>query len=285
MTRHTMPAHPVSQVYESVNRQIGIVGAAIKQEMAYRFEFFSAALGSLLMMALVYFLWTAIYHSAASMTMSYQALITYVCLGQAFSFARPGQRRILVRIGDGIRSGNVLLDLVRPTDYQLLTYSDTFGAYVVETLLVSLPSYVLALFVFRISLPTSLEAMAGFGVSILGAFFLVSSIDFLIALTAFWTLNSYGLVWGLGYVKIAVLDILAGTIIPLNLLPGWLRAIAAILPFQGMAYTPLGIYVGTIQGSAIWTSILIQFAWGVGLVLLTRLIWLRAKRRIEIQGG
>lgn len=61
------------------------------------------------------------------MEMSYQALITYVCLGQAFSFARPGQWYILIRIGAGIHSGNVLLDLVRLMDYQLLTYCDTFG--------------------------------------------------------------------------------------------------------------------------------------------------------------
>jgi ABC-2 type transport system permease protein len=280
-----MTATPIVGIRESIDRQIGVIAAALKQGLAYRFEFFTAILGSLLTMTLVYFLWTAIYNSAASMEMSYQALITYVCLGQAFSFARPGQRYILVRIGAGIRSGNVLLDLVRPMDYQLLTYCETFGAYLLETLLVSLPAYVLALLLFRINLPPSPEAAVGFSISILGAFFLVSSIDFLIGLMAFWTMDVWGLIWGLGYVKIAVLDILAGTIIPLNLLPDWLQTIARFLPFQGMAYTPLAIYVGEIEGSAIWMSILNQFAWGIGLVLLARLVWHRARRRIEIQGG
>ena len=275
----------MTAIHEEINRQIGIVVATVKQALAYRFEFFTGILGALLTMALLYYLWTAIYHSATSIAMSYQALITYVCLGQAFSFARPGQRRIMIRIGMGIRSGDVLMDLVRPTDYQLLTFSDTFGAYLMETLLVSLPSYLLAFLLFGISPPASLEAAIGFGVSVFGAFFLVFSLDFLIGLMAFWTMNIWGLVWGLGYVKIAALNILAGTIIPLTLLPDWLRMIAAVLPFQGMAYTPLAIYIGTIQGSAIWTSILNQFAWGVALVLLTRLVWLKARRRIEIQGG
>ena len=105
-----MTAQPMTRVHEAIDRQIGVIAAAVKQGLAYRFEFFTAILGSLLTMTLVYFLWTAIYDSATSMEMSYQALITYVCLGQAFSFARPGQRYILVRIGAGIRSGNVLLD-------------------------------------------------------------------------------------------------------------------------------------------------------------------------------
>ena len=96
-----------------------------------------------------------------------------------------------------------------------------------------------------------------------------------------WTFS----VWGLGYAKIAVVNILAGTIIPLTLFPDWLRYIALALPFQGMAYTPLAIYVGQIEGSAIWSGILVQYAWGVGLILLTRLIWIKARRRIEIQGG
>jgi ABC-2 type transport system permease protein len=280
-----MMAKPMTRIREGLNRHLGIITAAIKQEMTYRFNFFTSIVGALLTMALLYYLWSAIYHSATSMGMSYRALITYVCLGQAFSFARPGQRYIFIRIGFGIRSGNVLLDLVRPMDYQLLIYCGTVGAYLLETLLVSLPAYVLALFLFRINLPPSPEAAIGFVVSILGAFFLVSSIDFLIGLMAFWTMDIWGLIWGLGYVKIAVLDILAGTIIPLNLLPDWLQAIAAILPFRSMAYTPLAIYLGEIEGSAIWMSILSQVAWGVGLVLLTRLIWLKARRRIEIQGG
>jgi ABC-2 type transport system permease protein len=279
--RHTMTAQTMSRIHETLNRQIGVAVAAIKQEMAYRFDFITATLGALLTMALVYYLWTAIYRSATTMSLSYQALITYVCLGQAFSFARPGQRRVLVRIGGGIRSGDVLMDLLRPTDYQLLTFSDTLGAYLMETVFVSLPSYLLAFVLFGISPPASMEAAIGFVVSLFGAFFLVFSLDFIIGLMAFWTYS----IWGLGYAKIAVINILAGTIIPLTLFPEWLKRIALALPFQGMAYTPLAIYIGSIQGSAIWTSILNQFAWGVGLVLLTRLIWLKARRRIEIQGG
>jgi ABC-2 type transport system permease protein len=271
----------LTRVSEGLQRQIGIATAAIKQELAYRFQFFTATIGALLMMALLYYLWTAIYHSATTIQMSHQGLITYVCVGQAFSFARPGQRRVMMRIGGGIRNGNVLIDLIRPTDYQLMTFSDTLGAYLMETLLVSLPSYLLALIIFGISLPASPESGVGFILSLLGAFFLIFSVDFLIGLTGFWTFN----IWGFGYAKIAMLDILGGTIVPLSLFPAGLRNLVLALPFQGMAYTPLAIYIGTIQGNAIWLSILNQFAWGVGLVLFTRLIWLRAKRRIEIQGG
>jgi ABC-2 type transport system permease protein len=216
-----------------------------------------------------------------SMAMSYQSLITYVVLGQAFSFGRPGQRRVIIRISSNIRSGDVALDLIRPTDYQLLHLSDTLAAYIAETLMVSLPSYALALLVFGIDPPASWEAALGFVASLAGAFLLVFSLDFFIGLMAFWTVS----VWGLAYAKMAVVDVLAGTIVPLSLFPDWLERIAMALPFRGIAYVPLSIYSGAIRGPDIWTNILTQLAWGIALMLLTRLLWLRARQRLVVQGG
>lgn len=266
---------------EGVVRHAGVVLAAVKMELAYRFEFITAIVGTLLTTVMLYYLWTAIYNSAASMEMSYDGLITYVVLGQAFSFARPGQRRMMMRIASGIRNGNVSLDLLRPTDFQLLRLSETFGSFLMETAFVSLPAYALALLVFGINPPASVEAAIGFTVSLLSAFLLAFSLDFVIGVLAFWTYN----VWGLGYAKIALVDILAGTLIPLSLFPDWLQGIALALPFQGIAYTPLSIYVGTLTGPDIWSAIGVQLAWGVGLALLTRLLWLKARRRLTIQGG
>jgi ABC-2 type transport system permease protein len=271
----------ITWLREELNRQWGIVLAGIKGELAYRFEFFSAILGTLLTTVLLYLLWRAIYESAINTALSYQQLITYVVLGQAFSFGRPGQRRVLARIGRNIYSGDVALDLLRPTDYQLLHFSDTLAAYVMETLMVSLPSYALAFLLFGIDAPASWEAAAGFVVSLAGAFVLVFSLDFFIGLMAFWTVS----VWGLGYAKLAVVDVLAGTIVPLSLFPGWLERVAMALPFRGIAYVPLSIYTGVIRDADIWTNIMLQFAWGVALILFTRLIWLRARQRLVVQGG
>lgn len=266
---------------EGLNRHWGIGLAAIKTELAYRFEFFSAIFGTLLTTVLLYFLWRAIYASAVSMELSYQSLITYVVLGQAFSFGRPGQRRVIARIGFGIRRGNIVLDLVRPTDYQLMHFSGALASYIVETLIVSLPSYGLALLIFGIDPPASWAATAGFVASLAGAFLLVFALDFFIALMGFWTMS----VWGLTYAKMAVVDVLAGTIVPLSLFPGWLERIAMALPFRGIAYVPLSIYTGAISGADIWANILGQLAWAAALILFTRLIWLRALRRLVIQGG
>ncbi|MEZ4677054.1 MAG: ABC-2 family transporter protein [Caldilineaceae bacterium] len=90
-----------------------------------------------------------------------------------------------------------------------------------------MPAYLAALWLFGIDLPASPVAAVGFVLSLGGAFLLVFAFDFFIGLLSFWTFS----VWGLTYAKIAVTDILAGTLIPLTLFPGWLRSIA-LLPFR-----------------------------------------------------
>jgi ABC-2 type transport system permease protein len=275
------PAELLARLREGLSRHWGIALATIKGELAYRFEFFSAIVGTLLGTVLLYFLWSAVYESAVSIELSRQSLITYVVLGQAFSFGRMGQRRVIARIGFSIRRGDVALDLIRPTDYQLLHFSSTLASYLIETLMVSLPSYALALLLFGIDAPASWEAAAGFVASLAGAFLLVFALDFFIGLMAFWTYS----VWGLAYAKMAVVDVLAGTIVPLSLFPGWLEGLVMALPFRGIAYVPLSIYTGAIRGAEIWTNILAQLAWAGALILLTRLIWLLARRRLVVQGG
>lgn len=265
----------------SLVRHTGLMAATAKAELTYRFSFLTSLVWSLLSMTLVYYLWSAIAEHSTNLPMSTPALITYVCLGQAFSFGRPNQRHIFMRIRQGIRSGDVVLDLVRPADYQAMQFSTTFGSFFMDLVFVALPSFLLAVFVFGVSGPASPLAGLGFVVSLLGAYFLVSSLDFLIGILAFWTKS----VWGLGYIKMAVMDVLAGGIIPLSLFPEGLRQFVMVLPFKDMAYTPLAIYTGIIAEGTMWSAILGQFAWGVALVLFTRLLWASARRRLEIQGG
>ena len=65
------------------------------------------------------------------------------------------------------------------------------------------------------------------------------------------------------------------------------QVLALVLTYWavGLAYTPISIYLGDIRGAAIWWSFLVQLGWAVALAVLTRLIWLRALRRLVVQGG
>ena len=266
---------------EATGRHAGIALAAIRERAAYRFDLATALLFSLMMMGLLHALWSAVYRDAAGLALPVGGTLTYICLGQAFSFTRQGQHRAIERVSQAIRTGDIGIDLLRPADFQARLLAESAGAFAVETLLVSLPAYLLALLAFGIAAPASPLAALGFVVSLLGAFLLAFALNFLVIVLAFWTTSTFGLV----YARKALVDVLAGAIIPLSFFPGPLREVALALPFRGIAYTPLSIYLGTVAGPAIWGGLLAQFGWAAALLALTRLLWLRALGRLVVQGG
>ena len=150
-----------------------------------------------------------------------------------------------------------------------------------ELILINVPTYLIAVLVFGIAPPASASAALGFALSLLGAFLISFSLDFLLMIMAFWTFGANGLI----YARRALIELFAGSLVPLTLFPDGLRAVALALPFQGLAYTPISIYQGRIAGADIWGSFLFQLGWALALAALTRLVWLRARRRLTIQGG
>jgi ABC-2 type transport system permease protein len=268
---------------EALVRHFGIALTSVKEKLVYRFDFFLSLVISLITMVLLVYLWRAIYANSTSLGYTLDELLTYICLGQAFNFARiaGAQRRLLFRVNGSLRSGNIVFDLLRPVDYQAMQFSEVAGQFVAEMLLINLPAFAVALLVIGINPPASAAAAAGFALSLLGAFLVSFSLDFLLMILAFWTFGAMGII----YARRAAIELLAGSIIPLALFPDWLRAIALVLPFQSLAYTPISIYLGEITGTAIWWSLLVQIGWAIALAVMTRLIWLRALRRLVVQGG
>ena len=80
----------VGQIRALVPRYSGIALISVKEKLAYRFDFFFSLGISLVCMVLLVYLWRAVYRNATALDLPLRDLVTYVCLGQAFNFARIG---------------------------------------------------------------------------------------------------------------------------------------------------------------------------------------------------
>jgi ABC-2 type transport system permease protein len=69
------------------------------------------------------------------------------------------------------------------------------------------------------------------------------------------------------------------------LFPTSIQKIAAWLPFQHIAFTPLQIYLGKLSGLGAARALLTQWVWVAALLWLGHLWWNRATRKITIHGG
>ncbi len=105
--------------------------------------------------------------------------------------------------------------------------------------------------------------------------------DWIIGCTAFYSTE----IWGMSVVRYGVAVFFSGAIIPLTIMPDWLRTIATILPFSQAVFLPVSILSGITPVSDMPRIWLMQLVLLVGLVSISRFIFGRAVRVITVQGG
>lgn len=261
----------------------GIAWISIRERMRYRFDFLMTLLSTLMFSTLYYMIWRAIYSYSNETVLPWKQLITYIMVGQAINFTRwsPAERAPVYGTASRIRNGDIALDLIRPVGFQARRFLEAVGYFTVELLWVNIPSLVLFISVLGISTPKNFNTMIAFFLSLLTAFLVSFSLNSIVMMTSFWTTNAHGV----QIAKKAMVDILAGTLIPFEFFPPWLRIVVDHLPFKGMAYVPLSIYTGGITGSSMVQALLEQIAWAVVMLLFSRLLWQKASRHITVNGG
>ena len=267
----------------NLRRAAGLSWTAVKERLQYKLSFYMTLFATLTFSILYYMVWTAIYKNSENLTMPWQQLITYIMIGQVVSFTRfsPAERGPIFGMAERIYTGNISLDLIRPIGFQRQRFYEAVGAFIVEFVWVIIPAFLFCVFIFKISLPPNIFSTIGFFISIIIAFIVSFSLNSILMMLNFWTVNAQGL----HKAKKAIIEILAGSIIPFEFFPVWLKEIALHLPFQSIAYIPISIYTGKIQGIEIIHSLGEQIIWAIVMLVASRLLWIVASRRITIFGG
>lgn len=261
-------------------KYLSIFITALQQAVAYRARTFLTLLANLIWVVMVYYLWRTVYAgNTAIQGFTWTQMRSYILLSYAINMllSFPSAGRMMARV----RTGEVAQDLLLPVNYLYGQFALALGAAVVEGGLSALFTLALGILVFDLLPPVSPAAMALFLISIGLGFLIKFLVAFMTTLLCFWTVNSLGLLWAQG----AVIHLFSGTLIPLAFFPGGLRTLAEWLPFQGIVYTPVMIYLGRIQGPALLQALAVQVIWVVVLWVSARLFWARAVRALEIQGG
>lgn len=229
--------------------------------------------------ALYTVVWRAIY-SGRSGTVAgadVDTTVAYVILGMTLASALnlwPGQS-----ISERVREGLIGIDLLRPIGLLTQTLALQVGnvqANVPQALIGIGTGFALG----GMEPAHDPGAAAGFVVSLVLAFAVSQLITLLMALSSFWTMEVGGTTMLFGVVR----TFLSGAVIPLWFMPGWLRTIADVLPFQAATFTPLSIYFGRPPGG-ILAALGVQIAWVIVLFGICAWVWSRARSRVVVQGG
>jgi ABC-2 type transport system permease protein len=259
--------------YVSVLRMRVLAGLAYDRDVAVRSVFMVVVLGTFVQ------LWSTTFDSTAAgivQGFSLRDLVWYLVITETVVLSTP---RIVQTIDAEVRGGDVAYALARPMSYPLFHLAGYWGETLVRLplnlgvgsaigLLAVGPPNVSAL-----SLASTL-LIACLAITLRGCF------EILIGLSAFWLEDTLPVDWLYSKLLLTV----GGTLLPLELFPSWLGAIARVLPFASVQYAPARVFVGATP-DVVASIALTQLAWLAVGWLLVQLVFTRATRRVVAHGG
>jgi ABC-2 type transport system permease protein len=247
---------------------------------AYRGEVIAGLFVVLLRILLLKAIWTAVYEGRSSVEgVALPDLITFVTLGNLqLMLMRP---MLVVYVQRRIHDGQIALDLARPVPLlgQLVAQQVGATAGFVPFLVAAVP---LAFIVGNLAPPASSAAAIAYLASLALAYAIATLIALVMALVAFWTVETLGV----GVIYEFAIQFFGGALVPLWFFPSILRTIAELLPFQAQVFIPLSIYTGAISDPAgIARALGLQLLWVAALTVIAWLLWQRAQRIITVYRG
>jgi ABC-2 type transport system permease protein len=180
-------------------------------------------------------------------------------------------------LAEAIRSGDFVVELLRPGDPYLRLLAFDLGRTLSVLLLRTVPTLAVAAVVLPLRLPGAPGGLALLAVSLVLAAVVGFQFRFLFASAAFWT-PDYRSMFMLVF---PVLWLASGFVIPVDYFPGLLRTLVDASPLIPLLMAPVRVATGR---SAV-LAVAGQVAWVVVLWLAGRLVLAAASRRLVVHGG
>lgn len=208
--------------------------------------------------------------------------LTYVWIGQGlFATMVVGGGGFENELMERIRSGDIAIDLYRPSDLQMWWLASDLGRAAFELLGRGIIPALCGALVFDLTFPASPLTWLYFLTALAIGAVVSFALRYLVALSAFWTID------GSGVTQIAVLAGLffSGMLFPLSAFPGLLGEIARALPWSAVLQVPADILLGEAHGTGVAAALAFEAAWALLLIATGRALQTVAARKLVVQGG
>lgn len=178
---------------------------------------------------------------------------------------------------EGVRTGAISLQLMRPVSFFGYYLAHCLGYQGYNFLFRSIPLFLIFSLMVGVSDGLTWAIAPLLVLSLAMSFYLGFLFNYFVGMAAFWT---YDIRWAF-IVSFTLIQTLSGFFVPLPIMPGFIGEAAMYLPWAGLNYYPVMIYLG--QPS--WLGVWVPLVWCVLLTLAA--LWLtgRARRKMEVQGG
>lgn len=276
---------PVRRTWWTVLRKyLNLFRVALVERMTYRVDFLLGTVLRFLPVMTTILLWEAVYQGSGKEELggfTKREMIAYLLLihiSRMFS-SMPG---LAGGISRDIRDGSLKKYLLQPLSMigYLVSYRAAHKTAYIATSALPYAGLFWVCSGYFDGFPDALT-LACYAVSLLMGFVIGFFFEACLGMAGFWLLEVTSLLW----IVTTLNYFISGQMMPLDFLPDFWQNLLKAMPFQYMAYFPAVIFLGKIKGAALAQGLLIQLAWAVAFVFLTRWLFARGLRRYSAYGG
>jgi ABC-2 type transport system permease protein len=250
-----------------------------KSFLAYSWSALFRINQNLIAMVVYVFFWRAVYANTATLAgLALETTLAYILLARIF---QPlAEFNLINEFGYNLREGGIVHVLLRPLDVQL-SYYVTALASLTTALVRHLPLALVATIFFGLRWPADPAVWLVFILSAVLGRSVLFCLDWIFGCLTFYTTE----IWGLYIVVSSLSLVLTAGLVPLNMMPGWLRLIVQSTPFAQAIYVPVSLLSGLTPLAEAPRFLAGQLAWLAGMLVISRLVFRFAIRTVTVQGG
>ena len=252
---------------------------ALSTFFQYRINLGLFALGNLISLSGLVYLWLAVYSSGQSLGgYTQEGIIVYYVVIIALRSVIAEGVGMAFRISAEMNEGLITNYLLKPFSYTLEQFYKLLGQATINAIFI-FPALFLIGYISKdvIDLPGLQNIIHFLGLSFIALLFYFL-IYFFGSLATFWLTDGRSAVYAL----LIASNFLNGSIIPLDIFPLWGQKIVNLLPFRYLLFVPIQAFLGRIEN---YQQLFVgQLIWAIILIALIYIVWQRGIRRYEAVG-
>lgn len=247
----------------------------LKSEAEYRFHLIMQIFFQIIPVLVTCFIWVSVYNNGGSSTiggLTKSEMVGYILLTNIV-YSMIGIDSL--DISREIQSGNISNYFIKPMNY-LVYKSSLYLSSILVASLGYLPP-VISIFIYY---KVPFHKIIMLFILLVEAIAINLLVTYLLSSLTFWIYS----ISSVFYLFNFVMGFFAGTLIPVNIYPAFIRRLNTFLPFKNMGYeVSASIFINSTKEAA--SSILNGFVWIVILLVLTKIVWGKGSKRYEAFGG
>lgn len=265
-----------------MKRYRSLIRAGVLDALQFRLSLIVTVVGNLLYLLLVYYIWKAIFASAGTDVvngMTFTDTMIYLVFANAlFQFM---EMWVVWSMGDDIRSGAIIKDLLRPIPYSKWTFFSGLGNVVTKFVTTFFPTAVVVFVVADGAIHLGINVLL-FVVSVAMSLLINYYINLMVGTICMYT----DTIWGINIMKEVIVGLLSGATIPLAFYPDAIQSGVMLLPFQAICNAPLSLLLHPEYSAKQCIEILLfQLFWLLVLKVLSAGFFRISVKQITVNGG